>query len=260
MFYEAKNSLGAGHLRFERGTDFQFPLHLHSSYEFITVTDGEMLVTVDGRTYTLMPGRALLLFPNQMHSLATPARSSHFLCIFSPDLVGSFARQNPARLPESAQFSPDPALTAALMRLDENSSPLECKGLLYLLCAAFDRGAQYVARAAGNDDLLRTIFRFVEENWQGDCSLGALAAATSYHYVYLSKFFRRRTGISFTDYVMRHRLSEACGMLRTTDRTVLQVALDCGFDSLRSFNRNFAKWMKLPPSEYRNRTDTVMSE
>ena len=65
MFYEAKNLLRANDLKIERGKDLSFPLHLHGSFEFITVTEGEMKVTVDKEEYLLTSGQALMIFPNQ---------------------------------------------------------------------------------------------------------------------------------------------------------------------------------------------------
>ena len=42
MFYQNHSSLATERLKLENGVDFSFPLHLHSSFEFIVVTEGEM--------------------------------------------------------------------------------------------------------------------------------------------------------------------------------------------------------------------------
>ncbi|MBQ7900574.1 MAG: helix-turn-helix transcriptional regulator [Clostridia bacterium] len=44
---------------------------------------------------------------------------------------------------------------------------------------------------------------------------------------------------------------KACYMLNNTNCTVIQCALDCGFTSLRSFNRNFKLQTSLTPQQYR---------
>ena len=56
----------------------------------------------------------------------------------------------------------------------------------------------------------------------------------------------------FTAYANRHRISKACYLLRTTDKTILECACDCGYTSLRSFNRNFKEHVGLSPKEYRD--------
>ena len=53
MLYETKNSFKDELIKQEKNTDFSFPKHMHSSFEFITVYDGEMLVTVDNCEYIL---------------------------------------------------------------------------------------------------------------------------------------------------------------------------------------------------------------
>ena len=254
MFYQNHASLATERLKLENGIDFSFPLHLHSAYEFIVVTEGEMNVTVDSRNYTLKEEDALLIFPNQVHCLETKEHSCHFLCIFSPKLVQAYTKQISLKLPFNNSFHPDFSLVERLASLTENDSIMNVKGTLYSICGEFDKDREYVDRSTADDDLISKIFKFVETNYSGDCSLEALSKHTSYHYVYLSKYFKGYTGISFTDYVNRCRISEACYILQNSSQTILQTAYDCGFDSLRSFNRNFKNIMGVTPSEYQSNT------
>ena len=251
MFYEFSNSLLADDLKIETGIDFSFPSHLHGSFEFITVTEGELEVTVDGHAYNVTENNALLVFPNQVHSFNTASHSRHFLCIFSPKLVKAYSKVYLSSIPISNSFSPDRGYVTLLDSLRDNSSVLSAKGALYSLCGEFDKNAEYKERENENDALLSKIFRFVQDNFSKDCSLSALSEHTSYHYVYLSKFFKECTGVSFTDYVCRYRVSEACYLLQNTDQTILKTAYECGFDALRSFNRNFKRVIGKTPSEYK---------
>lgn len=252
MFYQTHSSLLADGLKLENGIDFSFPMHLHSSFELIVVTEGEMLVTVDGTTYSLCQEDALLIFPNQVHELKTQEHSCHFLCIFSPKLVQAYSKQFIGKVPLNNKFRPDFHFVERLASLKNTDSIMSVKGALYSLCGEFDTGAEYINKISGDNDLLSDIFKFVETNYSSDCSLDALSHYTSYHYVYLSKYFKKCTGISFTEYVNRYRISEACYLLLNFSRTILQTAYDCGFDSLRSFNRNFKSIMGITPSEYQN--------
>lgn len=253
MFYQAQNSLRADGLKIERGMDFSYPAHLHGDFEFILVTQGEMTVTVDRVAYSLSEGDALLIFPNQLHELFTEQKSSHFLCIFSPKLVQAYGKIFLHKLPKSNAFVPSEDLVKRLLALQSEDGILITKALLYLLCGEFDATASYEAREGDRNALLPRIFRFVEEHYQGDCSLGALASETAYHYVYLSGYFKKGVGISYAEYVNRYRVSEACYLLQNSHQTILKTAMDCGFDSLRSFNRNFKRIMGVSPGEYRDR-------
>lgn len=252
MFYQTHPSLGVYGLKLENGIDFNFPLHLHLNFELIVVTEGEMCVTVDGREYTLCQEEALLVFPNQLHELRTPCHSCHFLCIFSPQLVTAYNKLVVSKVPENNKFRPDFSYIERLASITNNDSVMNVKGALYSLCGEFDKTAKYVEKNITCEDLLSKIFKFVELNYSGDCSLDALSKNISYHYVYLSKYFKNSTGMSFTDYVNKYRISEACYILKNSNQTILQTAYDCGFDSLRSFNRNFKSIIGITPSEYQN--------
>lgn len=251
MFYESKNSLYSDLFKIECGRDFSFPMHLHASFELITVTDGEMAVTVDGFEYLLTRGKAVLVFPNQLHSFLTRDHSEHCLCIFSPQLVRAYGGIFVDKLPKSNLFCPDPFYLDALFLGGAEGGTLRLKGLLYSICAEFDSEAEYIARKSDEQSLLMKMFQFVEANYAGMCTLRALAGQISYHEVYLSRYFKRCTGLTFSDYVNRYRVNEGMYILRNSQKKILDVALACGFDSLRSFNRNFKAITGKTPGQYR---------
>jgi transcriptional regulator GlxA family with amidase domain len=68
--------------------------------------------------------------------------------------------------------------------------------------------------------------------------------------------FARYLGESPQTYLARWRLQHAARLLETTDRTVLDVALEAGYASEASFNRAFKRHFDLPPARYRRRHRT----
>lgn len=251
MFYEYHHSLDPDLLKLQPGECYSFPLHLQGSFELVTVYRGKMQMTVDKNVYVLQEGDALLIFPNQLHSILPGGNEKHMICIFSPTLVQGYAKLRSGLLPKSNLFRPDPFYLARLQTLNGQDT-IAAKGLLYALCAEFDSQSAFAPAPQGSDGLLRDIFRFVEENFHTDCSLSRLSERTSYHYVYLSRYFKQCTGLSFIDYVNQHRIEHACYLLRNSPQPVLQIAYDCGFSSLRSFNRNFKQITGFTPTKYRN--------
>ncbi len=252
MFYQVMHSLNADGIKFEVGIDFSFPTHLHDDFELITVTEGEMEVTIDRHSYHLTAGDAVLVFPNQVHALETHTHSRHFLCIFSPKLVRAYSLAYQSSVPESNLYPKETLYIRRLAEASENTPFFVLKGLLYAICGEFDRCATYVERTKDKDSLLLRIFDFVAHNFDKDCSLDALARETFCHYVYLSRHFRACTGIAFTDYVIRYRVTEACYLLRNSEKSILETAYACGFGSLRSFNRNFKSILGMTPHEYKS--------
>ena len=95
------------------------------------------------------------------------------------------------------------------------------------------------------------IFMFVEKNFRGDCSVEMLAKQMGYSENYLSRYFMKSIGVSFHSYVTQYRLEHVCHLMRNTNEPILRRAMDCGFTSLRSFNRNFGLYIGMTPTEYR---------
>lgn len=250
IFYQFQHPGAGDYFCKEYGENFSFPPHMHLSFEFITVRQGTMKVTVDGTGYLLKEGDALLIFPNQLHALES-TESRHMLCIFAPDLIRAYRSKAERYLPQSSLFRPDPLWIEALDRLEPDAKSIAKKGILYSLCAAFDETAVYLPRKAEQKDLLSRIFAFVEAHYGEDCSLEQLAATLGYDYAYLSRYFKKATGISYGSYLNVYRLNKTCVLLDNTDQSILQCALDCGYNSLRTFNRNFKEQFGKTPAQYR---------
>lgn len=252
MFYEFNHLGSPDYLKVEQGVDFNFPPHLHQCFEIIIILSGEMEISVDGKDFLLSKNEALLIFPNQIHSLKS-TNSEHVLCIFSPRLVQAYTTGVSGKVPVNNKFSPDEYLIRNIEKLDSDSTTAEKKGILYSLCGQFDKGVEYEKKQKDTDKLLFKIFSFVEEEFSGECSLIKLAENIGYDYSYLSRFFKKSVGISFNSYVNYYRLSNACYIMENSDLSILQCALDSGFVSLRSFNRNFKTYFKITPTEYKKR-------
>ena len=236
----------------EYGENFNFPVHLHQSFEFIVVLDGEMEITVDSDIYTLSKGESVLIFPHQMHSLSSH-NSKHMLCIFSPELVQAYASKVIDKKPSNNVVLLNQYLIDTLDELAEDSSTYEKKAILYSICAEFAKKAEYAKRLSYDENLFQIIFKFVDENYSSDCSLSDLSKKTGYSYCYLSRCFKKTIGISFNAYVNRYRIDKACTLLNNTNCSILQCALDSGYKSVRNFNRNFVNVLGVTPKEYRDK-------
>ena len=59
--------------------------------------------------------------------------------------------------------------------------------------------------------------------------------------------------MNFRKYLNLYRTEQACNLLRTTQKDISDIALDCGFQTLRSFNRAFKAATGLTPTQYRDR-------
>lgn len=83
--------------------------------------------------------------------------------------------------------------------------------------------------------------------------LSAVEAAALLHVTpaAFSRAFRRLVGKPFSDYVNDLRIAEACLLLRGTDRSISDVARQCGFPTLSNFNLQFRRRAGMSPRDYR---------
>jgi len=70
-----------------------------------------------------------------------------------------------------------------------------------------------------------------------------------------SRYFRRATGNTFTDFVNRLRINKACQLLMETDRYITNVCYDVGFNNVANFNRRFLQIKGQTPKEFRRQAE-----
>jgi AraC-like DNA-binding protein len=69
-----------------------------------------------------------------------------------------------------------------------------------------------------------------------------------------SRFFRKATGNTFTDFVNRVRISRACQLLMDTDQQITHICYEVGFNNVANFNRRFLQIKGIKPSEFRKQS------
>lgn len=255
MIYQTQYSGTSGNFNYIIRTFFNEPVHLHQNFELLVNLSGVIRITVDEQPYLLRENDAVLIFPNQLHQIH--ADSCHcILCIFPGESVSAYSTAHEGTVPVCNQFVPDPMRLEILRGMNRDSTAEDIKGALYLMCGNFDRGAEYQPRRYKHGALLHDIFMFVEKNFRGDCSVEALAKQMGYSENYLSRYFMGAIGISFHSYVTQYRLEHTCHLMQNTNEPILRCALDSGFTSLRSFNRNFRLYIGMTPTEYREKLNT----
>lgn len=255
FYYENRDDINHDWFAVEEAHDFTYPHHLHRWYELIVILDGTLDVTVDDITYTLHTNDSLFIFPNQIHSLRASSPSHHKLILIKPELIAHFNSKMQNRVPVSPKKHITNDAWLSLFGKASNSSSIEeMKGILYLYCSFFSDDG-FCDGAAGelpdSHDIMHRIFRFAADNFTENCTLSDLSASIGYDYSYLSKLFSEKIGISYTEYVNMLRIDRACYLLKNTDFPIIDIAAECGYGSLRTFNRNFQRRMGITPRDYK---------
>lgn len=98
---------------------------------------------------------------------------------------------------------------------------------------------------------LRLIDRHIEERIGQRISAKDLARIANFSVFHLCRVMKLETGFSPHQYIMRHRIERAKSVLVTTDKPLVDVALDCGFANQSHFTTAFRKTAGCPPAQFR---------
>jgi AraC family transcriptional regulator len=102
-------------------------------------------------------------------------------------------------------------------------------------------------------DRIQPVVSFVANHLDEDLSLRTLANQAGLSPFHLHRVFSSATGETAKQFSMRLRLGRAALMLLQTRQPVIDIALECGFQSHEVFCRAFRKRLGLSPSKYRAR-------
>src|SRR6266568_1596182 len=91
----------------------------------------------------------------------------------------------------------------------------------------------------------------ITEHYMEPLQLGQIAQAVGLHPGYATDLFRKTFGITIMDYLAQHRIAHAQRLLATTNRTVLDIAMEVGFISASRFYATFQKITGQSPRAYR---------
>ncbi|WP_408894770.1 response regulator [Paenibacillus taichungensis] len=122
---------------------------------------------------------------------------------------------------------------------------------LLLIHWAEDFVKQQQPSEVGEDTVIESAKRYIEENYMLELTLTSLAEQYNYNPTYFSEIFKEAAGISFIQYVTEVRMKHAIRLLKETQLTVWDVTELTGFRSPSYFSSKFKKMFNLSPSDYR---------
>jgi transcriptional regulator GlxA family with amidase domain len=131
--------------------------------------------------------------------------------------------------------------------------PLRDKRKRVIGVAGFSHQIERIQTPSGTVDAFAKVITYLHENFAERLSTDELAEMAGLSVSHFERRFRRAFGSSPRQYLVRIRVEHAARMLLETDKTVSEVAHECGFYDHAHFSRSFRKMMQLSPSQYRCR-------
>ena len=266
--FENDSSILWKHVVAER---FRFVYHYHPEIELILFVAGGGLEFVGDSSQAFTDGHLVLLGSNLPHFWVNDPK-----CQYAEACVIQFKKEifGENLLPELARIKTlieDASRALVFSRLiSSEAAPLMtrlgtesgAKRLLTLLeiLSLLSRDTQsrplctnscHQPDSEQGKRRIGTIYRYLSEHFRERCPLEEVAKSVGMNGRTFSRLFRRETGRTFIEALIDLRLSYACRLLRESDKTVAEIAYDCGFTNLANFNRQFRQHHEFTPKEYR---------
>ena len=233
--------------------------HFHKNPEIIYVLKGKVNCTINSIKEELCPGEFAMCLSNEIHSIVPEGDASYWVCVFSEDCVHTFAKAVKGKIGNGFKFCCNPSVKAFfeenLMRC-ESPSLFMLKSCLYALCDEYLKKVELVEKSNLSNQLTAKVYDYVCSNFKNDIKLSDIAKLLGYEYHYVSRWFKTTFNMSFNDYVNLYRLDEALYLITETEMKLLDVALESGFQSVRTFNDCFKEHYGKTPREYKKHINT----
>ena len=111
--------------------------------------------------------------------------------------------------------------------------------------------AQELSQIECGNEQFAALLRYVNEHINEPLVLQELAQRFFLNVNYCGELFKTVTGETFTHYVRRKRLEQACDLLKHTALPITQIAARVGYADLPYFSRVFTSSFGVSPSQYR---------
>lgn len=230
--------------------------HYHSSAEIVYVLDGYAEARIRGENYHLTEGDLCFVLPYEDHSFSveehctcyTMVLTTDYFEVFLPTVQGMNFTTNHIKIVKHTDL-----IEQCFRRLLSPIHPLEKKGCIQVILGHLLVAVSVTLEESKSpdQDIVKRMVKFFAANYQREFTVVEMAKGINCSVSNLSSILKRTFHCGFREYLNSLRIRHAKQLLAQSQATVLQVALDSGFSSLRSFNRIFKQHTGMSPSEYR---------
>lgn len=236
----------------QRGDSWDF--HFHKNLEVIYVIEGSVECTINNKTEIIYAGEFSMCLSNEIHSGHAIGNSVFWTCIFSEDYVGSFAKITKGKEGNTFKFICRDSVKKYLEKIFINTEEhdfLTQKSCLYALCGEYLRCVELVEKTKTSSEVMTEIVDFISQNYMNNIRLADVAKMLNYDYNYVSRLFHQLFNMSFNNFVNIYKLEKAVDLMEKSEKKLLDIAYESGFQSIRTFNNCFKSYYGINPTEYR---------
>jgi AraC-like DNA-binding protein len=270
-----------------QGQPFVVKHHWQEIPEIIYFEKGTYQVEINMKSYTVCEECLCFINSGELHFLASKADYLEQAFVFSPSLISFELPDSAQNLLIRPLLSGELAFPAFLTAEHPAFGAVlaEFKAIRRLFCGEASRmqdqytvssiPAQLRTRAAllnilaileehqllshtkpesnHRIEALKSVMTYIKENYQEKIYISDLAQLVNMNEQYFCRFFKKALGRTPVEYINDFRIRQAIVLLQETELPVMDVCLECGFNNLGHFMKEFKKSTQLTPLQLRRR-------
>ena len=254
--------------------------HSHEFIEIVYVTAGEATQYIDGVEYQVSRGDTIFINYGASHAFNANDAFKYINICFSPALLvqSVITRENALALLSLTAFDEMCREGGGGLISFAGEERREVEGILTAMLREHDLGLPFATSMLENymNILITMMLRktamgtqldakngiweemsdYIIDNLDSELTLSSLAKKCFYNPSYFSRAFRRRFGVSLTEYIAKRRIELAISLLGEGELTVEEISARVGFSDRSAFYHAFSKITGTTPSEYRSKNAT----
>ncbi|MBY3620902.1 helix-turn-helix transcriptional regulator [Acinetobacter sp. CUI P1] len=256
--------------------NIDFLAHWHNDLEIVYVFEGSIRMGINSETRILKAGDMAICSSGDIHYYDSKDSSSKIMMvIFNPSLIGFpggwplnvrltspymekriATREDEVHINNRLSLILQELMVEYNQKLEYHEQVIigllhEWSGLILRHVPLDKINPQKDKRRITNMKVMQGVLEYLDVNYMHPITLADAARQANMSLFYFSRFFKSLSGMSYTAYLSNIRVNQAEQLLLTTDKSILDIALECGFNNIRTFNRVFKQIKQRTPSELR---------
>ncbi len=215
--------------------------HIHTYAQLSVPLRGGKMNTINGSPVAHEPDCALFIPPNVCHSTFADRSNVFLMFNIPPAALQPFGN----RIGCITRLSEKAVAAKRLIDLEVNEEPNDS--------AIITDMYMYLMRLFCREECPASV-QYIHAHYMRSISVRQLAEMEHYHYSYYCDWFMRRYGQTPTAYITALRMEKAKRLLAGSRYTVLQTAIQLGYESESSFSKRFRAYTGFSPGQYRKQT------
>lgn len=233
--------------------------HWHESTEILYFPPGRWNVICDGRRYNVSGGDIIVVNSGQIHAVERIEGEGSTYCLqISPEFpCTNHGFQNHIKNVPELEMYFENILNEYKMR--NKGYEMAAMGNVCILLSHIQRNFHSEEYTMDNYTFSRrekigNIIKFISENLEKKITTKTLCEEFFVSESHMCHFFKSQTGQSVTEYINRLKVEKSKILLKDTDMSVTDIAMQTGFEDSCYFTRVFKKYAEKTPLQYRKQS------